>query len=406
MLLSEDLKWRGLIKDTTFQSSGWLDEPKSFYLGLDPSANSLTIGNLAILMLVLRLSSYGWKPVLVMGGGTSMVGDPGGKTTERQLMSRSLIRDNVKGIRAQVARIFQGKDFQLVDNYDWLSRLKYLDVLREIGKHFTMTELMQRDFVETRLGKEGTGISYAEFSYSIIQGYDYWYLFKNYQVVLQIGGSDQWGNLLSGVSLIRKKENAEVHALSMPLVIDKSTGRKFGKSEGGAVWLDPNKTSPFAFYQFWLNVVDDSALDFLKIYTLLSKTRIEQIMKQFSADKKSRLAQKTLAYEVTQLVHGEVTVASVQKATDALFGDVNFHSLGAAEVEILRSELPLVKSSPNLAITLASAGLASSASDARRLIASGAVNLNGQKVASADYVFQSGLNLLKVGKNKFAIVEN
>jgi tyrosyl-tRNA synthetase len=256
MKLSEELKWRNQVKDTTFSDLEWLDEPKTFYLGVDASADSLTVGHLAILMLVRRLAMAGWKPVMVMGGGTSLVGDPGGKAEERQLKSRDEIQKNIEGVRKQVKVMLKGEEFTMVDNYDWLSTLNYLEFLREVGKHFSMTELMQRDFVTERMGENGPGISYAEFSYSLVQGYDYWHLFKNHGVVLQIGGSDQWGNILSGVALIRKKEGKEVHALSMPLVINKATGVKFGKSEAGAVWLDPARTSIYQFYQFWINVDD------------------------------------------------------------------------------------------------------------------------------------------------------
>ena len=253
MSLSEDLTWRGLIKDKTFGGVAWLDEPKTFYLGVDASADSLTVGNLAVLMLARRLIDAGWKAVLLVGGATSLIGDPGGKEEERELKSRQEVLSNVEAIKAQVNKLFAGQHFTPADNYDWFKDVGYLEFLRDVGKHFSMTELMQRDFITERIGEQGSGISYAEFSYSLIQGYDFWQLHKNHDVVLQIGGSDQWGNMLSGVSLVRKKEGKEAHAFSMPLVVNKATDRKFGKSEGGAVWLDPAKTSPTQFYQFWIN---------------------------------------------------------------------------------------------------------------------------------------------------------
>src|SRR3990167_6438716 len=206
MKLSEDLAWRGLIKDKTFSEIAWLDEPKTFYHGVDASADSLTIGNLAALLLTRRLLESGWKTILLVGGATSLIGDPGGKTEERQLQSREEILKNVEALKKQVSNLFAGQDFTLVDNYDWMADVKYLDFLREVGKSFSMTELMQREFVRERMGEHGSGISYAEFSYSLIQGYDYWQLYKKHNAVLQIGGSDQWGNMLSGVALIRKKE--------------------------------------------------------------------------------------------------------------------------------------------------------------------------------------------------------
>jgi len=226
MKLSEELVWRGQIKDKTFSDVAWLDTPRTFYLGVDCSSDSLTIGNLAIFMLAKRLNQAGWKTILLVGGATSLIGDPGGKDDERQLKSRDEIAHNVAGIKQQVQQLFNGADFTLVDNYDWFKDINFLDFLRDVGKNYGMTELIQRDFISERMGEGSSGISYAEFSYTLIQGYDYWHLYKNYGVVLQIGGSDQWGNMLSGVPLIRKKELVEVHALSMPLVIDKSDRQK------------------------------------------------------------------------------------------------------------------------------------------------------------------------------------
>jgi len=261
--LSDDLQWRGLIKDKTFDDVTWLDSPKTFYLGSDCSSDSLTVGNLAIFMLARRLTEAGWKTVLLVGGATSLIGDPGGKDEERNLKSREEIAANVAGIKAQVQRLFANQEFTLVDNYDWFKDIGYLEFLRDVGKHYSMTELVQRDYIASRMGEGGGGISYAEFSYSLIQGYDFWHLFKNHGVEMQIGGSDQWGNILSGVPLIRKKEGKEVHAFSMPLVINKTTGKKFGKSEAGAIWLDPARTSPTQMYQFWINTDDTADLAFV-----------------------------------------------------------------------------------------------------------------------------------------------
>src|SRR5581483_7231957 len=272
--LSDELQWRHLIKDRTFEDIKWVDTPRTFYLGSDASADSLHIGNLAIYMLALQLMLHGWKAVLLVGGATSLVGDPGGKEEERELKTKEEIEHNVAGVRAQVERLFAGKEFELVNNYDWFKDLGYLEFLRDVGKHFSMTELVQRDFIATRMGAEGGGISYTEFSYNLIQGYDYYWLNKNKGVELQIGGSDQLGNMLSGVPLIRKKVGKEVHALSMPLIINKATGKKFGKSETGAVWLDPKRTSPTQFYQFWINADDDYMAEFFGIFTLLGKEKV------------------------------------------------------------------------------------------------------------------------------------
>ncbi|MDQ5958700.1 MAG: tyrosyl-tRNA synthetase, partial [Patescibacteria group bacterium] len=354
MKLSEDLLWRGQIKDKTFDDITWLDAPKTFYLGVDCSSSSMTIGNLAVFMLARRLLDAGWTTYLLVGGATSLVGDPGGKDNERDLKTRKEIEFNVQAIKKQVSKLFDGKDFTLVDNYDWFSRINYLDFLRDVGKHYSMTELLQRDYIASRIGKDGSGISYAEFSYSLIQGYDYWHLYKKYNVVLQIGGSDQWGNMLSGVPLIRKKENADVQALSAPLVLDKTTGKKFGKSEDGAIWLDAKLTSPYKFYQFWLNVDDEGVLDYLKIYTLLSKQQIEDVMEQFNLDKSSRYAQKTLAYEVTKIVHGQKKADSLQRISQALFVTKDYLNLTKEDFIELGAELGLynVSKDSDLAQTL------------------------------------------------------
>jgi tyrosyl-tRNA synthetase len=402
MSLSEDLIWRGLIKDKTFSSIGWLDEPKTFYHGVDASADSMTIGNLAAMLMARRLLDAGWKAVLLAGGATSLVGDPGGKTEERDLQPREIIQKNVDAIKAQITKLFAGKEFTLVDNYDWFKDVRYLEFLRDVGKHYSMTELMQREFVTERMGKEGSGISYAEFSYSLVQGYDYWQLYKNHNVVLQIGGSDQWGNMLSGVPLIRKKENAEVHALSMPLVINKTTGKKFGKSEGGAIWLDGAKTTPYQFYQFWYNTADEDVEDYLKIFTLLNREDIEELIKEQQADQAKRTAQKRLALEVTILVHGEEHAKRQAHIAEALFsGDVA--ELNDAELATVREELTSLKVQPGKPVVeaLVESKLASSNSEARRLVQGKAVYVNDRPfdkdhLESGD--FKNGRLMLRRGK--------
>lgn len=403
MTLAEDLIWRGQVKDHTFQDVDWLNEPKTFYLGTDASSDSLTIGNLAVYMLARRLAHAGWKTVLLVGGATSLVGDPGGKTEERELKSREDIEKHVKGLEKQVRHLLNGQPVTLVDNYHWFKDIGYLEFLRDVGKHYPMSELMQRDFVVERLGESGSGISYAEFSYSLIQGYDFWYLFKNHDVVLQIGGSDQWGNMLSGVPLVRKKENYEVHALSMPLVINKSTGQKFGKSEAGAIWLDERKTSVYQFYQFWLNVDDNGVGDYLKIYTELSRESIERIMQEFDDDRSSRLAQKALADEVTSLVHGKDNAEKAQLATKVIAEQTIIGEVDESIMHILRAEIPYAKASPSspLADLLVVTGLATSNTEARRLVDEGAVYINGQTVRRdvlQDDDFKQGRAILRKGK--------
>lgn len=406
MTLSEDLIWRGQIKDKTFEAVSWLDTPRTFYLGVDCSSKSMTIGNLAVFMTARRLLDAGWNAVLLVGGATSLIGDPGGKDSERDLRSREEIQTNVEAIKQQVQRLFSDKEFIPVDNYEWFKDIGYLEFLRDVGKHYSMTELLQRDFIVSRIGEGGTGISYAEFSYSLIQGYDYWHLFKNYGVELQLGGSDQWGNMLSGVPLIRKKENKEVHALSTPLVINKTTGVKFGKSEEGAIWLDENQTSVFKFYQFWLNADDDGVESYLKVYTLLSKDEIEKIMVAFDTSRELRHAQKALAYEVTKIVHGQSNADSVVRVSHVLFGSEEFLDLADSEKSILRNELSNVKASEDFYQMVVDSGLASSKSEARNFHSSGAISVNGTKtMPDQEIIWTSGANLLKRGKNSFAIVE-
>ena len=412
MKLSEELKWRNQVKDITFSDLSWLDTPRTFYLGADAaSADSLTIGNLAVYMLARRLRKHGWKAVLLVGGATSLIGDPGGKDSERDLKPRSEIEKNVRGIAEQVRKLFSGMDFKLVDNYDWFKDIGYLDFLREVGKTFSMTELLQREFIASRLGKDGVGISYAEFSYNLIQGYDYWHLFKKYGVELQIGGSDQWGNMLSGIPLIRKKEGKEAHALSMPLTINKATGAKFGKSEDGAIWLDANKTSVFQFYQFWINVNDEGVEDYLKIYTELDKSEISELMAEQKKNPGLRPAQKRLAYEVTAIVHGEPKAKSVKNVSEALFGLKEYKDLNKADFAELTGELPVLKAKSGVSLIdiLVDGGLANSKTEAKRFLETSAVYINGQQIPLNKTTLDKsdsikGFVVVRRGKNQSVLV--
>jgi len=404
MTLSEDLQWRGLVKDRTFEDITWLDTPRKFYLGADcQSADSLTIGNLAVFLLARRLAEAGWQPVLLVGGATSLIGDPGGKDEERELKSREEIAHNVAGIKVQVEKLFAGREFELVDNYDWFKDIGYLEFLRDVGKHYSMTELVQRDFIATRMNEGGSGISYAEFSYNLIQGYDYWHLFKKYGVELQIGGSDQWGNMLSGAPLIRKKEGKEAHALSMPLVINKTTGRKFGKSEEGAVWLDPAQTSPTQFYQFWINADDAGVEDYLKIFTFMTPDEIASTMENHRSNPAARHAQAVLADAVTRLVHGDHETEVAKTVTNVLTGAAPLTEVSAEALEAMRHEVPSlqVRADDSIVTTLVSAGLADSNTEARRLVKDNAIAVNGQKVTRETFEaadFQDGRLLLRKGK--------
>ena len=308
-------------------------------MGFDASSDSQQVGNLAAMMLIKTFIRHGNKAILVAGGSTSLVGDPGGKDSERPLQSEETIADNVKKSEEQLKKVFTGYDFKLVNNLDWTKDIKVLDFLRDYGKHFSMTNLVQRDFIAKRLGAEGSGISYAEFSYTILQGLDYLYLYDTYGCTLQLGGADQWGNCLSGVELIRRLRNAQVDVFTLPLVIDKSTGRKFGKSEGGAVWLDESKTSVYKFYQFWLNADDEGVEGYLKVFTELDKDQIDAVIAEFKQDPALRAAQKALAYEVTKMVHGQDRADSIKRISEVLFGGREYSELNTADFEELGKEL-------------------------------------------------------------------
>jgi tyrosyl-tRNA synthetase len=409
MTLSEELQWRGLVNQTTYADLSVLDDehqPVTFYWGVDPSASSMTVGNLAAAMMVKTFVRHGHKPVLLIGGATGLIGDPDGKAQERDLQTPEEIERNGQAIAAQYGKIFQSYDYEVVNNNDWFQGVKYLEFLRDTGKHVPMRQMLGRDFVQTRLGEQGAGISYAEFSYVLIQAYDFLHLYQEKQVTLQLCGSDQWGNSIAGVDLIRRKTGGEAHVFSTPLVVNKATGQKFGKSEAGAVWLDPQQTSPYKFYQFWLNTSDEDAETYLKIFTELEKDRIEEILHDFSEDRGARLAQKMLAYETTKLIHGQAQADQVKRVTEVLFGSEDFLQLQDDELEILRQELPVVKADGGLAQLITASGLAASNSEATRFIAAGAISVNGRKVESPEAVeFRTGSNLLKRGKNSFALVE-
>src|SRR3990167_99702 len=403
MKLSEELKWRGFVQNTTIADLKVLDEKKiAFYHGFDASADSQTVGNLAAMMLDKLFIKHGHKAVLLAGGATSLIGDPGGKDKERSLQDEKTVTNNVAKAQTQLEQIFAGQKFTLVNNLDWFKDMKLLDFLRDTGKHFSMTPLVQRDYIAKRMGEHGGGITYTEFSYTLLQGYDFLKLYKDHDVTLQLAGSDQWGNGLSGVDLIRRVEDKEVNVITMPLIIDKSTGKKFGKSEDGAIWLDSDKTSPYKFYQFWLNVDDDSVEDYLKIFTELEKSAIDTIMKDFSQDKSNRLAQKKLAEEVTKLVHGQQRANSVKKVTGVLFGDnSSVDQLDQDELGLLAKEIPTI-SFGLLSERLLGKGLVASKGEFRRLVENGAVSINGQKINEDTEVRE--ISIVKIGKNTFVLV--
>ena len=406
MTLSEELAWRGFVNQTTFSDPTALDgDSITFYFGVDPSATSMTIGNLAAAMMVRHFIDHGHKAVLLVGGATGLIGDPDGKAQERNLKTTEEIARNKAGIAAQYKTIFAGQPFEIVDNYDWFKGMGYLEFLRDVGKHVPMRQMLGRDFVQKRLSEDGAGISYAEFSYVLIQAYDFYYLNREKGVTLQVCGSDQWGNSIAGVDLIRRMTGNETHVWSVPLVINKTTGVKFGKSEEGAIWLDPNQTSVYKFYQFWLNVDDAGVEDYLKIYTFLDKTEVDRIMAEFSANPGARTAQKALAYEVTKLVHGQDRADEVVRVTNVLFGGEDFLKLSDADIGVLKSELTTVKATDDVYQTIVDAGLAASKSEARNFVSNGAISVNGEKISQEEASLHKGPNLMKRGKNSFAIVE-
>ncbi len=401
MKLSEELQWRGFWNQTTFTDDKLIDsENFTLYLGTDPSADSLHVGHLAVYMMVRHFLERGHKVFLLVGGGTGMIGDMR-DTEERNLLSYEEIEHNKQALKSQVSRIFAGRDFTLVDNTDWLAELELLPFLRDIGKNFNMADLVSREFFKARINN-GKGLSFAEFTYTLLQGYDFWHLFNQYGVNLQIGGSDQWGNLLSGVDLIRKKENTEVYAMTAPLLINKSTGRKFGKSEGGAVWLDENKTSVYKFYQFWLNVDDESAIEYMKIFTMLDRDTIEAIAENHAVNPGARSAQKVLAREVTDIVHGSARRESVERVTEVLFGGGDFKKLSDDDLGALAEEIPCVDAGIDVIEALVESGAVGSNGEAKRLLKSGAISLSGEKLAENRVV--NDTSLLKKGKNTFVLI--
>jgi len=341
-----------------------------------------------------------------------LVGDPGGKNEERQLQSEEAIAHNTECAKKQIEKVFAGQTFRTVNNLDWTRDVNILDFLRDVGKNFSISNMLQRDFVAERIGEGGAGLSFAEFSYTLLQGFDYQYLFDTYGCTLQLGGSDQWGNCLSGVDLIRKTRGEEVHALTLNLIVDKTTGRKFGKSEGGAVWLDEDKTTPFKFYQFWVNAGDDDVIDYLKVFTLLNREDIEELAEEMKTNAASRPAQKRLAYEVTKIVHGEERAGSVQRISEALFGALGYDELGENDFRQLETELQVreVQLNSSFVDFLVETELAGSRGDARRFLESNAIYINGMQLplGQADFLehdLKHGYAIVRRGKNTVALAK-
>ena len=407
MDVAKELTDRGLVEHHSAELETILAQKRTVYFGVDPSADSMHAGNLVGILIMKRLADAGHKIILLVGGGTGMIGDPREKG-ERVLQDMKIIEKNKKGIKTQMQNIV-GSRITLVDNADWLMKVRFLEFLRDIGKHFTVNELIKRDIIKRRLETPDESISYTEFTYSLLQAYDYMMLSQKYNCDLQIGGSDQWTNILSGVELIRKKDRKEVFAFTFPLVND-AAGKKFGKSEGNAVWLDPKKTSPYAFYQFWLNQPDESVSQYLKFYTFMSVLEIDALIELHRRNPGRREAQRMLASLVTEIVHGKTAAANAQAVSDVLFGGKSLSELNREEKAALLAEAPKVLVSPTKLLegftvvdALIETGLSSSKGDARRLIEGKGVSLNEEVVSTSDMKieaaqFSDGLAILRRGK--------
>ncbi len=392
-------------------------ESVTAYIGFDPSADSLHIGNLLGIMMLVRMQKYGHRPIAIAGGGTGLIGDPGGKSEERPLLTREVLQKNLEGIRAQLARFldFNAEDNAalLINNADWLEQINAIDFMRDVGKRFSINYMLAKESVRSRMTD---GISYTEFSYMLLQAYDFLTLYDRYGCALQMGGSDQWGNITAGVDLIRRVRGAQAHALVTPLITT-ATGTKFGKTEAGAVWLDADKTSPFQFYQFWLNTADADVLQFMKYYTLLPLDEISQFEEDVSERPERREAQQRLAAEVTRMTHGEAGVQKALAATNVLFGG-DISGLSADELLDIFQDVPsstmkreqFEGGGISLRDLVAEVGLASSRGEARRLIQGGGIALGNQRGADSkqnvtlDHSVEGRVIVLRRGARQYRLV--
>jgi tyrosyl-tRNA synthetase len=395
MDLYGELEWRGLIFDATEGTRDALAGRVTAYIGFDPTAASLHVGNLLVMMLLAHLQRHGHSPIAVVGGGTGLIGDPSGKTTERQLLTAERVEENVRGIRAQLERFLdftrEGNPARLVNNADWLTKLGAIEFMRDVGKHFTVNGMLAKESVKRRIESED-GISYTEFSYSLLQAYDFLVLHDRFDCTLQLGGSDQYGNILAGMDLIRRVRGGKAYGLVMPLITTAS-GAKFGKSESGAIWLDPALTTPFEFYQFWLNTDDHDAVRYLKFFTFLDAPAIADLAHETANRPEARAAQRALAREVTRLVHGDDAVRAAEAAAKTLFaGDVAQRSV--AELQELFAHVPSLslersESGWPLIAALVAVGAAASRGEATRLVRSGGVYVNDRRVQDEKHVLQA-----------------
>jgi tyrosyl-tRNA synthetase len=389
--LLDELQWRGLLYQHTDEVADVLDSgPVGGYIGFDPTAPSLHVGNLLVIMLLVQLQRHGHRPVALVGGGTGLIGDPSGKASERPLAEPDMVASNAAQIRKQLERFldFSGPNAaRVIDNAEWLVELRAVEFMRDVGKHFTVNYMLQKDAVKGRM--EG-GISYTEFSYMLLQAYDFLELRRRHDVRLQMGGSDQWGNITAGIELIRRTLGADAHAVTAPLITT-SAGTKFGKTEAGAVWLDPALTTPYKFYQFWINIDDRDAPRYLRYFTTLDRSRIEELDRELAAHPEQRGTQRTLAHEVTLLVHGDKAVGAAEEVSELLFGGADPKALSRDALLALQLEIPVFTVEPKDAFTtfdiveatlVGPDALFPSKGDMRRMLQQGGVYLNGRRLGA------------------------
>ncbi len=404
--LSETLQRRGFVYQFSSERLEEItDGPKrTVYLGVDPTAESIHIGNLAGYMLLRHFAEAGHRVIVLLGGGTGLIGDPK-PDVERPLLDEATIAARAEKLRTQAQKLLGGIELTAVNNADWLTKLDLIAFLRDIGKYFTVNGLVKKDAIAARLKSE-EGISFTEFSYPLLQAYDFWHLFTEHGCDVQVGGSDQWGNIVTGVDLIRRKEEKTAYGLTLPIVTDKASGKKFGKSEGNAIWLDPEMTTPYAFYQFWFNVNDESVEHYLKLFTLLTLEEIAAAAELHKRNKKSRGAQRLLAREVTKLVHGQEQAEEAESVTEVLFGEASLDILSEHARETLRRAAPHceVQAGMPLVDALIASSLASSKREARQFLADRAVALNDQVVDEKRVLdaadFHEGIAMLRRGKKQ------
>ena len=414
----QELQWRGMIHDIMPGTEEQLSkELTAAYVGIDPTADSLHIGHLVSVMMLKHFQKCGHKPIALIGGATGMIGDPSGKSLERNLLDENTLRHNQNCIKLQLSKFLDFESnvpnkAELVNNYDWMKTFSFLDFIRDIGKHITVNYMMSKDSVKKRIGEESTqGLSFTEFTYQLVQGYDFLHLYNSHSCKLQMGGSDQWGNITTGTELIRRKTSGEAFALTCPL-ITKSDGAKFGKTESGNIWLDPEKTSPYAFYQFWLNVSDEDASRYMKIFTMLTQEEIEDLCKEHSTAPHTRVLQKRLAQEITCMVHGNKEYELALEATNILFGKGTTESLAALPKETFLAVfegVPTYKISMNLLtekieiieLLATHTHIFQSKGEARKMIQGGGVSINKEKITSTDCMISSE----HVLNNKYILVQ-